>query len=70
MNEQFLTASEVAELLKLNPETVYNLIAKEDLPATKVGGQWRFLESEIHEWFESRRVQQEVQLKGAVDGKF
>ena len=38
MLEPYLTAVEVAELLKLNTDTVYALIAKEGFPATKIGG--------------------------------
>ena len=48
-----LTASEVADLLKVNLETVYSLIRKEHLPAAKVGGQWRFRESDINCWIEA-----------------
>ena len=50
----YLTAREVAELLKLNVETVYILIAKESLPALRVGGRWRFDESELRTWLKSR----------------
>ncbi len=55
MPEPFLTTADVAELFKLNVETVYLLIAQQGLPATKIGGQWRFDESEIREWFKDRR---------------
>ncbi len=55
MPEPFLTTADVAELFKLNAETVYLLIAQQGLPATKIGGQWRFDESEIREWFKERR---------------
>ena len=55
MPEPFLTTTDVAELFKLNVETVYLLIAQQGLPATKIGGQWRFDESEIREWFKRRR---------------
>ena len=50
-----MTAREVAELLKLNVETVYLLIAKEQLPAVRVGGRWRFEESELREWLRTQR---------------
>jgi excisionase family DNA binding protein len=52
--DPYLTARDVADLLKLNVETVYILIAKERLPAVKIGGQWRFDASEIHNWFKTR----------------
>jgi excisionase family DNA binding protein len=59
MSEPFLTTTEVAALLKLNVETIYDLIAKEGLPAAKVGGQWRFQESRIRAWVEARYASHE-----------
>lgn len=56
MAEPLLTASEVAQLLKLNVETVYGLIATQGLPAAKIGGQWRFEEPKIRAWVEKRYV--------------
>ncbi len=52
--EPVLTAAEVAALLKVNVETVYALIRREGLPAARVGGQWRFSETKVRTWFESR----------------
>ena len=54
MPETLLTASEVAQLLKLNIETVYKLIRTAGLPAAKVGSQWRFIESEVQRWVHSQ----------------
>jgi excisionase family DNA binding protein len=51
----YLTAREVSELLKLNVETVYLLIAKQQLPALRVGGRWRFDESELRQWLKTQR---------------
>ena len=53
MREAYMTAAEVADLFKINVETVYDLVRVGKLPATKIGGQWRFQDSEIHEWFRS-----------------
>jgi excisionase family DNA binding protein len=50
MPEPLLTAADVAEWLKLNIETIYDLIAKDRLPALKIGGQWRFQEAQVGEW--------------------
>ena len=54
MEENLLTASEVASYLKVKIETVYNLIRKNELPAAKIGGQWRFRETELERWVEAR----------------
>ena len=53
-NDVYLTAQDVADLFKLNVETVYQLIAKKELPGVKIGGQWRFEASEIRAWFRDR----------------
>ena len=63
----YLKASDVADILQLNVEKVYDLIADEGLPATKVGGQWRFEEFEIREWFKSRSTPSVQQLVSALD---
>ena len=47
MPESDITVAEVAELLRINADTVYALIAKDGLPTSKIGGQWRFAESEV-----------------------
>jgi len=54
MPENLLTAAEVAQYLKIKIETVYNLIRKADLPAAKIGGQWRFRETELTRWVEAQ----------------
>lgn len=56
MPEAFLTASEVAAFLKLKVDTVYILAQQGKLPGTKVGGQWRFMESHIIRWFETQAL--------------
>ncbi len=54
MPTPLLTAAEVAQVLRLNIETVYALIAKQRLPAVKLGGQWRFEETKVHQWFKAQ----------------
>ena len=50
--DDILTIPEVASLLKVAEKTVYGLAQKGDLPAFKVGGQWRFLRTAIDTWIE------------------
>jgi excisionase family DNA binding protein len=56
LTESALTATDVAELLNLNVETVYALIRSGGLPAAKVGGHWRFFRSKALAGFEARHV--------------
>ena len=50
--DDILTLPEVADLLKVAEKTVYGLAQKGDLPAFKVGGQWRFRRTAIDAWIE------------------
>jgi excisionase family DNA binding protein len=42
MDPEFLTATEVAEYLRLPLSTVYKLVQDKRLPGFKVGKHWRF----------------------------
>jgi excisionase family DNA binding protein len=46
-SESFLTVAEVAEMLKLNPQTVRNWIDQGSLPAVRVGRRVRILRSDF-----------------------
>jgi len=50
MAEQLLTLEQVAEYLNVDKFTVYRLLAEKDLPAFKVGNQWRFKRKMIENW--------------------
>lgn len=47
--DEVLTVEEVARLLKLKEQTVRALVREGELPAKKLGKQWRFLRSELLE---------------------
>ena len=50
MPDQLLTLEQVAEYLNVDKFTVYRLLADKDLPAFKVGNQWRFKRRLIDNW--------------------
>jgi excisionase family DNA binding protein len=52
---QVLTALELAQYLRIHPTTVYKLAKRGDLPAFKVGGDWRFNRASIEKWLEGRK---------------
>lgn len=37
-----MLVEEVAAYLRVNKQTIYNLVKQGKLPACKIGGQWRF----------------------------
>lgn len=55
MTDQILTLKEVAAYLKLAEKTAYKLAAEGKLPGFKVGGSWRFKETDIEQWIEEKK---------------
>jgi excisionase family DNA binding protein len=47
MSEEFYTAEQAAERLKLHPKTVLRLIREERLRATRIGKSYRILRSDL-----------------------
>lgn len=53
-NLRLLTLAEAAQLLHVSTRTLQRMIRKNDLPAFKVGGQWRVRESQLAHWIQFR----------------
>ena len=55
MNDKWISIDEAAEYLGIKTVTLRSWIrnGKEDLPAHKIGKQWRFKISELDEWIKS-----------------
>lgn len=49
---RLLTLAEAAIILKISKRTLHRMIQHRQIPAFKVGGQWRILESRFQEWVE------------------
>lgn len=45
-----MTLDDAADFLKVSSTTVYQLVRTGDLPARKVGREWRFLKSQLVEY--------------------
>jgi excisionase family DNA binding protein len=48
--DAILTVQNVAEYLRLHPSTIYRLLKTKQLPAFKIGGDWRFNRESIDRW--------------------
>ncbi len=57
MPDEILTLKEVAKYLKLAEKTAYRLTAEGRLPGFKVGGSWRFKQSDIENWIKKQHNQ-------------
>ena len=51
---RLLTLPEAADLLQVSTRTLQRMIRRNELPALKVGGQWRVRESQLTRWIEVR----------------
>jgi excisionase family DNA binding protein len=49
--DDIMNLEEVAKYLKLKPQTIYSWAQKGDIPAAKLGREWRFRKSIIDKWF-------------------
>jgi excisionase family DNA binding protein len=47
MTREFLSIPEVAEVLKVNPKTIYRAVWSKKLPAYKIGRAWRISDKDI-----------------------
>jgi putative molybdopterin biosynthesis protein len=54
---QFLTVMEVAEMLRLKPRTIYNMVSQHRIPFRKAGRQLLFDVGEIEEWTRSNAAE-------------
>jgi excisionase family DNA binding protein len=53
-SNEILTVEEVAEFLKVHASTIYKLLKRREIPAFRVGTDWRFHAVQIEEWVKSR----------------
>jgi len=53
---ELMTVQEVAEYLRVTGKTIYRLLGRGNISATKVGRQWRFDKASIDEWLSRSSV--------------
>lgn len=50
-SEPYLTPEEVAQIARCHPKTINRMARNGEIPARKFGHRWRFLRSQLDEWF-------------------
>ena len=50
MKSRVLTVQEVSRYLRVHPSTIYRMLKKNQLPAFRVGSDWRFTVEAIDRW--------------------
>lgn len=53
----WLTISELADYLRVSKETIYKLAQQAQIPASKIGNQWRFRRDLVDDWFAGKSEQ-------------
>ena len=69
MLDEIMTVAEVANYLKLKPQTIYKWLQDGMIPAAKLGKEWRFRKSVIDKWLDSHLAKSPAmqELKKEVD---
>lgn len=49
--DKIMTLEEVAEYLRVKPQTIYTWAQEKKIPAAKLGREWRFKKSMVDKWF-------------------
>jgi excisionase family DNA binding protein len=50
------TTEDVVTYLNVTPRTIYRLIRTGELPAIRIGHQWRIRQSDLDEWVDRQRA--------------
>ncbi len=59
---RLITLEAAADILQVSKRTLLRMIQKREVPAFKVGGQWRIRESQFRKWVEYKE-------HGGLDGQ-
>lgn len=54
--DKWLTINQIAEYLQMSVSSIYKMAQAGEIPASKVGRQWRFKKSLIDKWIEDKSV--------------
>jgi excisionase family DNA binding protein len=54
--EPFLDVPEAAKLLRIHPKTLQALARKGEVPCLRMGKYWRFRESSLDAWVQSKLI--------------
>ena len=55
-DDELMTTRQLMEFLSLSRTKIWELVKKEQLPAFKIGGDYRYRQTEVIEWLERFRL--------------
>jgi excisionase family DNA binding protein len=68
-NESYLTTADAVTYLKTTPRTLYRRLAKGEIPAVRLGHQWRFRKSDLDEWIDRQAARSTTADSGRPTAK-
>jgi len=51
---EIMTTDETCRYLKITPRTLYRYLQSRQIPAFKLGKEWRFVRSDLEQWIRDR----------------
>lgn len=51
---QFYTVKEIADILKLSTQQIRRMLRDKEIPAIKLGNEWRIPKKEFEEWVKKK----------------
>ena len=58
-DHEILTLEEVAQYLRLKPQTIYKWAQERRIPAVKLGKEWRFRKSILDRWLDEQMLSED-----------
>lgn len=52
--DSLMTVKEMAAMLRVSAQTLYKMLEQGEIPAVKVGSQWRFDREKIKDWMDAQ----------------
>jgi excisionase family DNA binding protein len=62
VKRKVLTIPEVSEYLRVSRQTIYRMLKRGDIPAFRIGGDWRFNIEDLGHWIEDESQARESRL--------
>lgn len=69
-DDVILTLEEVSEIFKVSTKTILKMLREEDLPARKIGREWRFSRNALFQWMANGHSQNYVNEENQVKDYF
>ncbi len=69
-DDEILTLEEVSEIFKVSTKTILKILREEDLPARKIGREWRFSRQALFQWMAGGHSQQYIHDENQVKDYF